>query len=138
MNKLNNKENFIVPENYFSDFNKKIYLNSGIKENFIVPEGYFNKLTLTKINSKNKSVFKIRAISTVAASLIFFFLSYNTFIKSYQPDSFDENLLIFSEYDIYNSLYSDDISANDMIDNSKSYDYLISTMTYQDDLLILE
>jgi hypothetical protein len=25
-----------------------------------------------------------------------------------------------------------------MIDNSKSYDYLISTMTYQDDLLILE
>ena len=138
MNKLNNKENFIVPENYFSDFNKKIYLNSGIKENFIVPEGYFNKLTLTKINSKNKSVFKIRAISTVAASLIFLFLSYNMFIKSDQPDSFDDNLLIFSEYDIYNSLYSDDISANDMIDNSKSYDYLISTMTYQDDLLILE
>ena len=138
MNKLNNKENFIVPENYFSDFNKKIYLNSGIKENFIVPEDYFNKLTLSKINSKNKSVFKIRAISTVAASLIFFFLSYNTFIKSYQPDSFDENLLIFSDYDIYNSLYSGDINANDMIDNSKSYDYLISTMTYQDDLLILE
>ena len=138
MNNLNNKENFRVPENYFSDFNKKIYLNSGIKENFIVPEGYFNKLTLTKINSKNKSVFKIRAISTVAASLIFLFLSYNMFIKSDQPDSFDDNLLIFSEYDIYNSLYSDDISANDMIDNSKSYDYLISTMTYQDDLLILE
>jgi len=138
MNKLNNKENFRVPENYFSDFNKKIYLNSGIKENFIVPEGYFNKLTLSKINSKNKSVFKIRAISTVAASLIFLFLSYNMFIKSDQPDSFDDNLLIFSEYDIYNSLYSDDISANDMIDNSKSYDYLISTMTYQDDLLILE
>ena len=59
-------------------------------------------------------------------------------IKSYQPDSFDENLLIFSDYDIYNSLYSGDINANDMIDNSKSYDYLISTMTYQDDLLILE
>ena len=138
MNKLNNKENFRVPENYFSDFNKKIYLNSGIKENFIVPEDYFNKLTLSKINSKNKSVFKIRAISTLAASLIFLFLSYNMFIKSDQPDSFDENLLIFSDYDIYNSLYSDDISANDMIDNSKSYDYLISTMTYQDDLLILE
>ena len=138
MKKLNKKENFRVPENYFSDFNKKIHLNSGIKNNFIVPEGYFNKLTLSKINSKNKSVFKIRAISTVAASLIFLFLSYNIFIKSDQPDSFDENLLIFTDYDIYNSLYSDDISANDMIDNSKSYDYLISTMTYQDDLLILE
>lgn len=138
MEKLNKKENFRIPENYFSDFNKKIYLNSGIKENFIVPEDYFNKLTLSKINSKNKSVFKIRAISTLAASLIFLFLSYNMFIKSDQPDSFDENLLIFSDYDIYNSLYSDDISANDMIDNSKSYDYLISTMTYQDDLLILE
>jgi hypothetical protein len=138
MKKLNKKENFRIPENYFSDFNKKIYLNSGIKENFNVPEGYFNKLTLSKINSKNKSVFKIRAISTLAASLIFLFLSYNMFIKSDQPDSFDENLLIFSDYDIYNSLYSDDISVNDMIDNSKSYDYLISTMTYQDDLLILE
>ena len=138
MKKLNKKENFRIPENYFSDFNKKIYLNSGIKENFIVPEDYFNKLTLSKINSKNKSVFKIRAISTVAASLIFLFLSYNMFIKSDQPDSFDENLLIFSDFDIYNSLYSDDISINDMIDNSKSYDYLISTMTYQDDLLILE
>ena len=138
MKKLNKKENFRVPENYFSDFNKKINLNYGIKENFIVPEGYFNKLTLSKIKSKNKSVFKIRAISTVAASLIFLFLSYNMLIKSYQPDSFDENLLIFSDYDIYNSLYSGDVSANDMIDNSKSYDYLISTMTYQDDLLILE
>ena len=138
MEKLNKKENFRIPENYFSDFNKKIYLNSGIKENFIVPKDYFNKLTLSKINSKNKSVFKIRALSTLAASLIFLFFSYNMFIKSDQPDSFDENLLIFSDYDIYNSLYSDDISANDMIDNSKSYDYLISTMTYQDDLLILE
>ena len=138
MKKLNKKENFRIPENYFNDFNKKIYLNSGIKENFNVPEGYFNKLTLSKINSKNKSVFKIRAISTLAASLIFLFLSYNMFIKSDQPDSFDENLLIFSDFDIYNSLYSDDISINDMIDNSKSYDYLISTMTYQDDLLILE
>ena len=138
MKKLNKKENFRVPENYFSDFNKKIYLNSGIKENFIVPEGYFNKLTLSKINNKNKSVFRIRVISTAAASLIFLFLSYNMFIKPDQPDSFDENLLIFSDYDIYNSLYSDDISANDMIDNSKSYDYLISTMTYQDDVLILE
>ena len=138
MEKLNKKENFRIPENYFSDFNKKIYLNSGIKENFIVPKDYFNKLTLSKINSKNKSVFKIRSISTVAASLIFLFLSYNMFIESDQPDSFDENLLIFSDYDIYNSLYSDDISANDMIDNLKSYDYLISTMTYQDDLLILE
>ena len=95
-------------------------------------------MTLSKIKSKNKSVFKIRAISTAAASLIFLFFSYNMFIKSDQPDLFDENLLIFSDYDIYNSLYSDDISANDMIDNSKSYDYLISTMTYQDDLLILE
>ena len=138
MKKLNKKENFRVPENYFSDFNKKIYLNSGIKENFIVPEGYFNKLTLSKINNKNKSVFRIRVISTVAASLIFLFLSYNMFIKPDQPDSFDENLLIFSDYDIYNSLYTDDISANDMIDNSKSYDYLIFTMTYQDDLLILD
>lgn len=138
MKKLNKKENFRVPETYFSDFNKKIYLNSGMKENFIVPEGYFNKLTLSKINNKNKSVFRIREISTVAASLIFLFLSYNMFIKPDQPDSFDENLLIFSDYDIYNSLYSDDISANDMIDNSKSYDYLISTMTYQDDLLILK
>lgn len=138
MKKLNKKENFRVPENYFSDFNKKIYLNTDIKENFIVPEGYFNKLTLSKINNKNKSVFRIREISTVAASLIFLFLSYNMFIKPDQPDSFDENLLIFSDYDIYNSLYSDDISANDMIDNSKSYDYLISTMTYQDDLLILK
>ena len=82
--------------------------------------------------------FSIRAIGTVAASLIFIFLSYNMFVKSDQLDSFDENLLIFSDYDIYNSLYSDDISANDMIDNSKSYDYLISTMTYQDDLLILD
>ena len=138
MKKLNKKENFRVPENYFSDFNKKIYLNSGIKENFIVPEGYFNKLTFSKINNKNKSVFRIRVISTAAAFLIFLFLSYNMFIKPDQPDSFDKNLLIFSDYDIYNSLYSDDISANDMIDNSKSYDYLISTMTYQDDLLILE
>ena len=138
MKKLNKKENFRLPEKYFSDFNKKIYLKPGIKENFIVPEGYFNNLTLSKINSKNKSVFSIRAIVTVAASLIFIFLSYNMFIKSDQLDSFDENLLIFSDYDIYNSLYSDDISANDMIDNSKSYDYLISTMTYQDDLLILE
>jgi len=136
MKKLNKKENFRVPENYFSDFNKKIYLNSGIKENFIVPQGYFNKLTVSKIN--NKIVFRIRVISTVAASLIFLFLSYNMFIKPDQQDLFDENLLIFSDYDIYNSLYSDDISANDMIDNSKSYDYLISTMTYQDDLLILE
>ena len=92
-----------------------------------IREGYFNKLTLSKINNKNKSVFRIREISTVAASLIFLFLSYNIFIKPDQPDSFDENLLIFSDYDIYNSLYSDDISANDMIDNSKSYDYLIST-----------
>jgi hypothetical protein len=138
MKKLNKKENFIVPENYFSDFNKKIYLNSGIKENFIVPEGYFNTLTLSKINNQNKSIFRIRVISTVAASLIFLFFSYNMFIKPDLPDSFDENLLIFSDYDIYNSLYSDDISAYDMIDNSKSYDYLISTMTYQDDLLILE
>ena len=138
MKKLNKKENFRVPENYFSDFNKKIYLNSGIKENFIVPEGYFNKLTISRINNKNKSVFRIRVISTVAASLVFLFLSYNMFIKPDQPDSFDENLLIFSDYDIYNSLYSDDISANDMIDNSKSFDYLISTMTYQDDLLILD
>ena len=138
MKKLNKKENFRVPENYFRDFNKKIYLNSGIKENFIVPEGYFNKLTLSKINNKNKSVFRIRVISTVAASLIFLFFLYNMFMKPDKPDSFDENLLIFSDYDIYNSLYSDDISAKDMIDNSKSYDYLISTMTYQDDLLILE
>jgi hypothetical protein len=138
MKKLNKKENFIVPENYFSDFNKKIYLNSGIKENFIVPEGYFNTLTLSKINNQNKSIFRIRVISTVAASLIFLFFSYNMFIKPDLPDSFDENLLIFSDYDIYNSLYSDDISAYDMIDNSKSYDYLISTMTYQDDLLILD
>ena len=136
MKKLNKKENFRVPENYFSDFNKKIYLNFGIKENFIVPQGYFNKLTVSKIN--NKIVFRIRVISTVAASLIFLFLSYNIFIKPNQQDLFDENLLIFSDYDIYNSLYSDDISADDMIDNSKSYDYLISTMTYQDDLLILE
>ena len=138
MKKLNKKEKFTVPENYFSDFNKKIYLNSGIKENFIVPEGYFNTLTLSKINNQNKSIFRIRVISTVAASLIFLFFSYNMFIKPDLPDSFDENLLIFSDYDIYNSLYSDDISAYDMIDNSKSYDYLISTMTYQDDLLILE
>ena len=138
MKKLNKKENFRLPEKYFSDFNKKIYLKPGIKDNFIVHEGYFNNLTLSKINSKNKSVFRIRVISTVAASLIFLFLSYNMFIKPDQPDSFDENLLIFSDYDIYNSLYSDDISANDMIDNSKSYDYLISTMAYQDDLLILE
>jgi hypothetical protein len=138
MKKLNKKENFRLPENYFSDFNKKIYLNSGIKENFIVPEGYFNTLTLSKINNQNKSIFRIRVISTVAASLIFLFFSYNMFIKPDLPDSFDENLLIFSDYDIYNSLYSDDISAYDMIDNSKSYDYLISTMTYQDDLLILE
>tara|TARA_B100001057_G_scaffold500312_1_gene614664 strand:- start:2543 stop:2959 length:417 start_codon:yes stop_codon:yes gene_type:complete len=138
MKRLNKKENFRVPKNYLSDFNKKIYLNSGIKENFIVPEGYFNKLTLSKINSKNKSVFKIRAISTVAASLIFLFFSYNMFIKSDQLDSFDENLLIFNDYDIYNSLYYDDISANELIDNVKSYDYLISTMTYEDDLLILD
>ena len=95
-------------------------------------------LALFQINNKNKIVFRIRVISTVAASLIFLFLSYNMFIKPDQQDLFDENLLIFSDYDIYNSLYSDDISANDMIDNSKSYEYLISTMTYQDDLLILE
>ena len=71
MKKLNKKENFRVPENYFSDFNKKIYLNSGIKENFIVPEGYFNKLTLSKINNKNKSVFRIRVISTASYPLLY-------------------------------------------------------------------
>ena len=138
MKRLNKKENFRVPKNYLSDFNRKIYLNPGINENFIVPLGYFNKFTLSKINRKDKNVFSIRLISTAAASLIFLFFSYNMYIKSDQLDSFDENLLIFNDYDIYNSLYSDDISANELIDNVKSYDYLISTMTYEDDLLILD
>lgn len=147
-----NKVDFSLPENYFSDFNKRLERKIEISEaipkstGFIVPDGYldefdnrlWSKLNKTDSVKKTSKVRLLYAIGSIAAILILGFIIIkpgNTYAtdQSEELTTFDVNSYIddgfmnLSTYDIietFEGVSLEEIEMTDPIPREEIIEYL--------------
>ena len=140
MDKLNNKEHFKVPQGYFKDFNNNLLLK--IKGNpFTVPSNYFEdfQINTKKIKSQRKSINLKKMIMPVAASIIFGFFIFN-FLPNTNDFEIDYEVELYSlnDSELIDLIDFDNIKTEKLLDQDNSYNYFVNTISYEDDLLILD
>lgn len=140
MDKLNNKEYFKVPKGYFKDFNKNLLLKR-TGNPFIVPSNYFEdfQINTKKIKSQRKSINLKKMIMPVAASIIFGFFIFN-FLPNTNDFEIDYEVELYSlnDSELIDLINFDNIETENLLDQDNSYNYFINTISYEDDLLILD
>lgn len=140
MDNLNNKNNFKVPEGYFKDFNNNLFLKR-IENPFKVPSNYFEdfQINTKKIYSWNKLFNLNKMIMPVAASIIFGFFILNLLTNTDDDEIFYEvELYSLNDYELIDLIDFNKIDTENLLDQENSYNYFVNTISYKDDLLILE
>ena len=140
MDNLNNKNNFKVPEGYFKDFNDNLFLKR-IENPFKVPSNYFEdfQINTKKIYSWNKLFNLNKMIMPVAASIIFGFFILNLLTNTDDDEIFYEvELYSLNDYELIDLIDFNKIDTENLLDQENSYNYFVNTISYKDDLLILE
>ena len=140
MDKLNNKEHFKVPKGYFKDFNKNLLLKR-TGNPFTVPSNYFEdfQINTKKIKSQRKLINLKKMIMPVAASIIFGFFIFN-FLPNTNDFEIDYEVELYSlnDSELIDLINFDNIKTENLLDQDNSYNYFINTISYEDDLLILD
>lgn len=140
MDKLNNKEHFKVPKGYFKDFNKNLLLKR-TGNPFIVPSNYFEEFQINtkKIKSKSILINLNKMIMPVAASIIFGFFIFNLLpnTNDFEID-YDVELYSLNDSELIDLIDFDNIKTENLLDQDNSYNYFVNTISYEDDLLILD
>lgn len=140
MDNLNKKENFKVPKGYFKDFNTNLSLKKRSNP-FIVPSNYFEdfQINTKKIKSQRKSINLKKMIMPVAASIIFGFFIFN-FLPNTNDFEIDYEVELYSlnDSELIDLINFDNIETENLLDQDNSYNYFINTISYEDDLLILD
>ena len=140
MDKLNNKEHFKVPKGYFKDFNKNLLLKR-IENPFKVPSNYFEdfQINTTKINSVRKTINLNKLIMPVAASIIFGFFIFNLLPNTNDIEiDYEIELYSLNDSELIDLIDFDKIKTENLLDQDNSYTYFVNTISYEDDLLILD
>jgi len=140
MDKLNNKNNFKVPEGYFKDFNNNLFLKR-IENPFKVPSNYFEdfQINTKKIYSQNKLFYLNKMIIPVAASIIFGFFIFNLLPNTNNDEIlYEVELYSLNDYELIDLIDFNEIEIENLLDQDNSYNYFVNTISYKDDLLILE
>jgi len=140
MDKLNNKEHFKVPKGYFKDFNKNLLLKR-TENPFIVPNNYFEdfQINTKKIKSQRKFINLSKIILPIAASIIFGFYIFNLLpnTNDFEID-YEVELYSLNESELIDLIDFDNIKTENLLDQNNSYNYFVNTISYEDDLLILD
>ena len=140
MDKINNKEHFKVPKGYFKDFNKNLLLKR-TGNPFIVPSNYFEEFQINtkKIKSKRILINLNKMIMPVAASIIFGFFIFNLLpnTNDFEID-YDVELYSLNDSELIDLIDFDNIKTENLLDQDNSYNYFVNTISYEDDLLILD
>lgn len=140
MDKLNNKEHFKVPKGYFKDFNKNLLLKR-TGNPFIVPSNYFEdfQINTKKIKSQRKLINLKKMIMPVAASIIFGFFIFN-FLPNTNDFEIDYEVELYSlnDSELIDLINFDNIKTENLLNQDNSYNYFVNTISYEDDLLILD
>jgi len=140
MDKLNNKEHFKVPKGYFKDFNKNLSLKR-TGNPFIVPSNYFEdfQINTKKIKSHGKLINLKNVIMPVVASIIFGFFIFNLLpnTNDFEID-YGVELYSLNDSELIDLINFDNIKTENLLDQDNSYNYFINTISYEDDLLILD
>lgn len=140
MDKLNNKEYFKVPKGYFKDFNKNLLLKR-TGNPFTVPSNYFEEFQINtkKIKSQRILINLNKMIMPVAASIIFGFFIFN-FLPNTNDFEIDYEVELYSlnDSELIDLINFDNIETENLLDQDNSYNYFINTISYEDDLLILD
>jgi hypothetical protein len=140
MDKLNNKEHFKLPKGYFKNFNKNLSLKR-IGNPFIVPSNYFEdfQINTKKIKSNGKLINLKKVIMPVAASIIFGFFIFNLLpnTNDFEID-YEAELYSLNDSELIDLINFDNIKTENLLDQDNSYNYFVNTISYEDDLLILD
>ncbi len=140
MDKLNNKEHFKVPKDYFKDFNKNLLLKR-TGNPFTVPSNYFEdfQINTKKIKSQRKLINLKKMIMPVAASIIFGFFIFNLLpnTNDFEID-YEVELYSLNDSELIDLINFDNIKTENLLDQDNSYNYFVNTISYEDDLLILD
>ena len=140
MDKLNNKEYFKVPKGYFKDFNKNLLLKR-TGNPFTVPSNYFEEFQINtkKIKSNRILINLNKMIMPVAASIIFGFFIFNflTNTNDFEID-YEVELYSLNDSELIDLINFDNIKTENLLDQDNSYNYFVNTISYEDDLLILD
>jgi len=140
MDKLNNKEHFKIPKGYFKYFNTNLSLKR--KGNpFIVPSNYFEdfQINTKKIKSQRKLINLKKMIMPVAASIIFGFFIFNLLPNSNDFEiDYEVELYSLNDSELIDLIDFDNIKTENLLDQDNSYNYFVNTISYEDDLLILD
>ena len=140
MDKLNNKEYFKVPKGYFKDFNKNLLLKR-TGNPFTVPSNYFEEFQINtkKIKSQRILINLNKMIMPVAASIIFGFFIFN-FLPNTNDFEIDYEVELYSlnDSELIDLINFDNIKTENLLDQDNSYNYFVNTISYEDDLLILD
>lgn len=140
MDKLNSKEHFKVPKGYFKDFNKNLLLKR-TGNPFTVPSNYFEDFQINskKIKSQRKLINLKKMIMPVAASIIFGFFIFNLLpnTNNFEID-YEVELYSLNDSELIDLINFDNIKTENLLDQDNSYNYFINTISYEDDLLILD
>tara|TARA_A200000113_G_scaffold48855_1_gene40059 strand:+ start:4090 stop:4512 length:423 start_codon:yes stop_codon:yes gene_type:complete len=140
MDKLNNKEHFKVPKGYFKDFNKNLLLKR-TGNPFIVPSNYFEEFQINtkKIKSKRILINLNKMIMPVAVSIIFGFFIFNLLpnTNDFEID-YEVELYSLNDSELIDLIDFDNIKTENLLDQDNSYNYFVNTISYEDDLLILD
>ena len=140
MDKLNNKEHFKVPKGYFKDFNKNLLLKR-TGNPFIVPSNYFEdfQINTTKINTVRKTINLNKLIMPIAASIIFGFFIFNLLPNTNEIEiDYEVELYSLNDSELIDLIDFDKIKTENLLDQDNSYTYFVNTISYEDDLLILD
>jgi len=140
MDKLNNKEHFKLPKDYFKDFNKSLLLKR-TGNPFTVPSNYFEdfQINTKKIKSQRKLINLKKMIMPVAASIIFGFFIFNLLpnTNDFEID-YEVELYSLNDSELIDLINFDNIKTENLLNQDNSYNYFVNTISYEDDLLILD
>ena len=140
MDKLNNKEHFKVPKGYFKDFNKNLLLKR-TGNPFTVPSNYFEEFQINtkKIKSNRILINFNKMIMPVAAAIIFGFFIFNLLpnTNDFEID-YEVELYSLNDSELIDLIDFDNIKTENLLDQDNSYNYFVNTISYEDDLLILD
>ena len=140
MDNLNNKEHFKIPKGYFKDFNTNLLLKR-TGNPFIVPSNYFEyfQINSKKIKSQRKLNYLNKMIMPVAASIIFGFFIFNLLPNKNDFEiDYEVELYSLNDSELIDLINFDNIKTENLLDQDNSYNYFINTISYEDDLLILD
>ena len=140
MDNLNIKEHFKVPKGYFKDFNTNLSLKMR-RNPFIVPSNYFEEFQINtkKIKSQRKSIHLKKMIMPVAASIIFGFFIFNLLPNNNDFEiDYEVELYSLNDSELIDLINFDNIETENLLDQDNSYNYFVNTISYEDDLLILD